>query len=191
MPYYPPPSSGSSGSGYSAVIPTALSFQNQDRATSTQTNSSAVSSGTMRMAAIWLPSGTTVTSIGWLSGATALNTAGTGPHFWVALYNSSLALLRQSTDDTAATWAANTLKLTALSSAYVTTYAGTHYLALNVVSGSTGTQPTLTAMNSSTAILSGLSPIVHGVSSTGLGATAPDPAGAITASASTPYCGVV
>lgn len=171
--------------------PTGITYQNFDRQmTVSLALTNALTSASLRMAAIWLPQGFTVTSISFMSGSTALVTSGVDPHFWVALYDSSLALLRQSTDQTSATWAANTLKTTNLSSTFTTTYGGVHYLGLLVKAGSTGTQPTLTVSNMANTQLIGLPPITHGTSSTGLTATAPNPAAALTANASVPYCGV-
>src|SRR3990167_2257401 len=116
------------------------------------------STGLLRLHAIDLPTGTVITSISHMTAATAL-LLGTSPHFWVALFDSSRALLRQSTDNTALAWAANTVLTTNLSSTFTTTYSGLHYIGIMIVSGGGGTQPSLQSYlgNSS---LNGVAPII-------------------------------
>lgn len=170
-----------------ASLPTGWLFDTFDRVGATGANNIALTSGTLKMAAIWLPEGLSVASVNFVSGGTAL-TRGTGSHSWGALFDSSLALLRQSTDDTASAWANNAAKAFALSSAFVTTYTGMHFLGLLVVAGSGGTQPNLSGVTQGAGI-AGVAPAMAGNSTTGLTTTAPNPAGAITA-ASNPYAGV-
>lgn len=141
-----------------------------------------LTSGTMVLTAIALPASTPIASISFISGTQAL-VAGT--HGWVALYDSSLNLLRQSTDDTGVTWAANTLKTFTLSSSYTTTYAGLHYLGLLLTGG---TMPQIICgPDAAVGTALGLAPILSGNSSTGLTGTAPNPAGALTAKAAMAY----
>jgi hypothetical protein len=126
------------------------------------------------MQGIALPKGLTVTSITWVSGTTALVT---GTHGWSALYDDALGLLRQSTDDTSVAWAANTVKTFTLSSTFVTTYSGLHYLGLLITAS---TVPTMSGAGTTTTIISNIPPIIGGNSTTGLTGTAPNPAAAIT-----------
>jgi hypothetical protein len=166
---------------------TGCTFETYVREASATQTGAAVISGQLRMGAINLPSGFPVASISFLAGTTAY-VAGSSIHFWVALYNSSLGLLRQSTDNTSGpVWGQGALLTTALSSSYTTTYAGLHYLGL-MLSQTGGTFPTHVA----TGVAAGLGtiavevPILAGNSSSAsLTATAPDPAGAITAIANT------
>lgn len=154
--------------------PTGVTYQNFDRY-SAANGTATPTSGTMRLSGIWLPAGIVVTSISFLSiGAL---TAGTSPHLWVALYDSSCNLLRQSADDTSPTWAANTLKTFSLASTFTTTYTGLHYVGL-LVAQSGGTMVTLAGTGVGNAALVNLDPVMAGNSNTGLTTTAPDPASA-------------
>lgn len=126
----------------------------------------------LQMFAIDLPSGLTVTSITFVSGTTAL---ATGVNQWFALFDSSRALLRQTTDDTSTAWAASTAKTLNLTSTFTTTYSGLHYLGIMV---NATTVPTLTG-TTGVAQVNGIAPILCGASTTGLTTTAPNPAAAI------------
>lgn len=170
---------------------TGLTYENWDRGRVTTATGAANASGTLRMFAINLPAGALITNLHILSGTTAY-AAGTDIHFWVALYNSSRVLLRQSTDNTSGpgsgTFGASTLLSTALSSTYTTTYSGLHYIG-NMISQTGGTIWTYQALSGSTGAL-GLAPIICGTSTTGLTDTAPSTAAAITVTAVWGYCGV-
>lgn len=177
------------------IPPTGVTYQNFDRnLPNTVATGATLTSGTMKLVAIMLPAGITITSIAFCSGTTALTTSGTAPHAWAALYSSApttgTPLLRQSTDDTAATWAANSIKQFTLSSTFVTTYTGLHYCGLMVACGSTGTMPTMMTIADTSSILQGLAPILTANSSTGQTTTAPNPAGALTATTNKYWCGV-
>lgn len=168
------------------LTPTGVTYQNFSRFAN-QTVTGALASGQMKVSAIWLPTGFTVTSISFLS-STAL-VLGTSPHFWFALFDSSGNLLRQTADQTAAAWAATTLKTVNLSSTFVTTYTGLHYLGV-MVAQTGGTFPTLVAANVSTGAVS-LAPILGGSGGdSGLTTTAPNPMAAINTGTNVVYCGV-
>lgn len=145
-------------------------------------SSGSLTSQTLRMVAITLPSGVTVTSISVLSGSTAL-VSGTNQLF--GLYDDSLgsstatprALLRGSVDDGATAWAANTVKTLNLTSTYLTTRAGLFYIGILV---NAVTPPTLFALGG-TGTSNSLAPILAGASSVGVTAL-PNPAAAITGS---------
>lgn len=133
--------------------------------------------GTLRMVALWLPAGATITNILAVCNATA--EAG-GSHAFAALYDSSRALLRQSTDETGTgAVGASAAHTFALSSQFVTTYSGLHYVGMNVVAS---TMPGIICGPSSiSAILAGVAPVLGGnTTDTGLTGTAPNPAAAIT-----------
>jgi hypothetical protein len=95
--------------------------------------------GIPRATAIWLPAGLVVTSVSFY--ATIALVAGTGIHSWGAIYTPGLVLGRQSTDDTAPTWAIG-IKTFTLSSTYTTVTTGFHYIVENI-SQTGGTLPTL------------------------------------------------
>lgn len=144
-------------------------------------NLTAASSGQMLLVGIKIPAGTVVSSISFLSGTTA-GSAMTAQ--WFALYDPDLVLLGQTTDDTSTAWAANAIKTLSFATAKTTTKTGLHYAGICVVGstvpsyqGPTGNQ-----------YITGLTPKLAGTSTTGLTTTAPDPAGAMTAVGSIPYC---
>ena len=88
----------------------------------------APTSGQPRLNSIWLPKGTVITSITFVSGATAL---ATGTHQQFGLYDSAVNLLGSTTDDTSTAWAANTAKTLSLTpGTFTTTYSGLHYVAV-------------------------------------------------------------
>ncbi len=167
--------------GMQGAKPAAALFETYPRWLSAS-NQNVLTSGQPKLVGITLPAGLSVASISWMSATT--------PHLWSALYDSSLALLRQSTDDTSPTWNANTLKTFTLSSTFTTTYSGFHYVALMSSAASGNTVPTLAcyALGSGINNLYNLATILVGnSSSTGQTGTAPNPAGGLTASITLPY----
>jgi hypothetical protein len=166
----------------SNLSPTGALFENMSR--TVPMAGSATASGTLRMTSIWLPAGLTVTNIVIVNGATA--EAG-GSNAWAALFDSSRNLLRQSTSETGAgAIAASVIHTFALSSTFVTTYSGLHYVGVNVVAS---TMPSIFAVTVLVATYTGLAPILCGnTTDTGLTGTAPNPAGAITAATTMMYC---
>ena len=140
----------------------------------------APTSATLTMTAIVLPAGKTVTGITFISGAQA---EATGTHLWYALYDRNLVLLAQATDNTgAAAFAANTAFRMALAAPTICPYSGLYYLGFCCVAS--GTVPTLLNITlplaNNNGSITGMTPIVAATSSTGLTATAPNPAGALT-----------
>lgn len=168
------------------LLPTGAFSATVDRGTTNLANTAILSTGVLRMDAIGLQAGDVVTSIGFVSGTTAYTRgtdAGTS-HIWAALYDSSLALIAQSTDDTAGTWAANSTKLFTLASPapYTVVTSGLFYVALMVEIG-TGGSPALPSMMAFTITSNAAhmaTPKVSGTSDTGLTTTAPNPATALT-----------
>jgi hypothetical protein len=103
-----------------------------------------LTAGYVYMGRIWLPKGLPVTRIVWMSGD-ALYTAGTGIHYWSALYAASGGVadgapLGQSADDTAPAIPATSLQVMPLTSPYVIGASGHYYLALHL-SMTGGTMP--------------------------------------------------
>ncbi len=144
----------------------------------------APASGTMQMTSIMLPAGRVVTGISFVSGSTAESG---GTHLWFALYRGdNLALLAQSTDDTAAAaFAANTMLRKALTTPQTLPYSGLYYLAY-CSTNSAGAQPTLINItspignnNGITTAASAMTPTTCGTSTTGLAASAPSTAAAL------------
>jgi hypothetical protein len=137
-------------------------------------------SGRLSLHAIYLPDNLTITSISYMSG-----TGATSPtNQWFALYDSALNLLRQTTDDTTTAWGANTLKTLNLTSTYTTTAAGLYYVGVCVAAS---TVPQLRGDTKNASNLNAIAPILHGTSTTGLTDTAPNPAGALTATSRVIY----
>jgi hypothetical protein len=141
-------------------------------------NISALTSGTIRMQAIWLRAGTVITSITFASATTAAN----GPtNQLFGLYDISRNLLAVTTNDTSTAWAANLNKTLALSSptVYIVPTSALYYLAC-MVTASTAV-PTMKGMTALTAShLHGVAPILNGNSSTGQTTSLANPAAAIT-----------
>lgn len=135
----------------------------------------------LNLVGIWLPKSVTVTSIAFVSAATAASSP-TNQIF--GLYDSSRALLRATNNDTTTAWSANAVKSLNLTSTFVTTYAGFHYLGIMVQAS---TVPTLTGVNVTSSAISALAPVLSGSSNTGLTTSLPDPANAPTGVANVPY----
>jgi hypothetical protein len=164
------------------LAPSVAQFQTVERQ-DCGSDLTVLASGTLALQAIWLPAGTPISTITFVSGATA---AGTPLNQWFALYDSSLAKLAVTADETTTAWAASTAKtLTVSSGPFTTTYTGLHYLGIMVKAT---TVPSVAAA-ATLASLNGLSPKLAGSSSTGLTtpASAPSTAAAITAFAATLY----
>jgi hypothetical protein len=100
-------------------------------------NLSALSTGVMLSVALPLQAGDVITSLTFLSGATA---AGTPTNWWFALYDTAGTLLRQTADQTSTAWAANTAKTLALSTAYTVPTPGVYRAAVMVAAA---TPPTI------------------------------------------------
>lgn len=103
-----------------------------------------LTSGSIYMGRIWLPKGLPVTRIIWMSGD-AHYTAGTGIHYWSALYAASGGVangapLGRSADDTAPAIPATSLQVMPLTSPQVIGASGYYYLALHL-SMTSGTMP--------------------------------------------------
>lgn len=136
--------------------------------------------GVMDVTLIWLPSGLKITSLGFLSGTTALATP---THGFVALYTQAGAFLAQSTDNITFAVAASTVVTTALSTPFTTTFSGLYYVA----SGLTATtMPTYSGSDSTLAAMT-IAPIAHGTAGTAVGATAPATLGTVTPTAGFVY----
>jgi hypothetical protein len=143
-------------------------FETFDRNLCNEVNTSVLASGRLSLQAIWLPAGTTISSISFWSATSALATA-TNQLF--GLYGSTFNLLRSSVNDGATAWAANSRKTLALTSTFTTTYSGIHYLGIMVTAT---TVPTLKGNTGKTGgQLNAAAPSMGGTSNTGLTTTLP------------------
>ena len=103
-----------------------------------------LAAGATYMGRIWLPKGLPVTNIVWMSGD-ADYAAGTGVHYWSALYGASGGVasgppLGQSADNTAPAIRPSSLQVMPLATPYVIGGSGIYYVALHL-SMTGGTMP--------------------------------------------------
>lgn len=131
---------------------------------------STLTSGRLSLFGIHLRAGMPVSNITFYSGGTAL---ATGSNQWFALYDSALAKLQVTADDTSTAWAANTAKTLALASAYTPTYSGLHYVGICVVAS---TPPSLLGLLTGNAALLATAPSLCHTADTGLTDPASAPA---------------
>lgn len=131
-------------------------------------------SGTLYIQSIWLPIGTTVSNIGFVTGLTAAS----GPtHWWTALLDSSYVQQAHSADQLTGAIAASTWQNLPMATPYTATYSGTYFLAFTIVT--TTTQPTLVCSTTvpNAALINGtnvVAPVPGGTSTTGLTAPGTD-----------------
>ena len=148
-------------------------YETFDRNLCDEVNTSLLSTGRLSLAAIYIPSGTVVSSISFWSGTTA---ASVPTNQLFGLFDSSLNLLRSSTNDTTTAWEANSKKTLALTSTFTTTYSGIHYLGLMVTAT---TVPTIKGNTAKTnGALNAAAPSMGGTSTTGLTTALPATAAA-------------
>lgn len=126
----------------------------------TATQAIGATTGTVYMAAIWLPAGLTVTNLNWITGGTAANTP---THWWLGLANASRVQVAHTADQTSGAIAANTLVGKALTATYTTTYTGLYYLLLSVTAAA---NPTATGLPAPSANLNLTAPLLAGASAT-------------------------
>lgn len=177
---------------YSAPAPANLGpagtlAETMPRMQGTTTNTTAGATGTLFMQAIYLTAGQLVSNITIYSATTA---AATTTNLFFALYSgaTSPALLAQSTNQGAYTWAANTIKTLAMTTPYRVPTSGVYYIGLlqvaTTIATIAGGAAQLNAVSGTTA------PILHGTSTTGLTTTLPNPGAAITAGTASIYAAV-
>ena len=148
---------------------------------STDSDDVIVTDGVLHLTAIYLNKGTTVTSITYLTGTAGITTPA---NWWFALYNSSLSLLANSTDQTTTAWAANTVKTLNMITPYVVTASGVYYAGIMI--NATNPMPDIRGMNGNSTVNALVLPIQTGNSTTGLTTTPPATAAALTAVADIP-----
>lgn len=108
---------------------TRVGIEAYPRLWATSTIGTMVAAGGWAATAIYLPKGFRVNGITFFSVAAI----SVGTHQWFGLWNSALANIAASADDTSTAWAAGTAKRLALTAPFTTTYAGTHYVGLGQV----------------------------------------------------------
>jgi hypothetical protein len=126
-------------------------------------NNAALTLGVLLMSCIDLPSGMTVASTTWMSGSQAL-VAGTSPHLWAILCDSSRVVKAVTADDTAPVWSASSEHLFTFGASFVTTYSGLHYVGIMHM-GTTATAPSL-LIAAGNVNVNALAPITNGTSNT-------------------------
>lgn len=143
----------------------------------TETNTAALTSGTLHMVGVYLRRGQIVNSISFFSATTA---SGTPTNGFFGLYSSALSKLAETANFTTEAWAANTIKTKSVTTPYTVITSGFYYLAIMLTAT---TVPTLKGGTTKTASqLAGTAPILHGNSTAGLTTSIPATAGAITVS---------
>jgi len=124
---------------------------------------SGTASGTLRVIAIFLPKDVSITSISFMSAATA-GSAMTNQ--WFALLDQNMNVLGKTVDDGAGTWNSNAIKTLNISGGpFVTTYAGLYYLGIVVVGT---TLPTLSGFIDTASGPDMMNPVMAGESTGGL-----------------------
>jgi len=129
-------------------LPSGAKGENFSRLTATG-NQAYLSTGRLSLAALPLSGFEPISNLSFVSNATAL---GTGTHYWFALYDAALNIIRQSTDQLSAAWAANTAITLAIDSLPTTagSRSGTSVVTLTFPTLSTQTPLTsLIAVNDS------------------------------------------
>jgi hypothetical protein len=152
---------------YAAVSPTdnwgvaGCKGETMDRNLCPEVNTTAGTTGQIRIQAIWLTAGTVVSNIAFCSATTA---ASAPTHYVFALYDLSGTLLATTADQTSTAWAATTYRVLAVTAAYTVPTTGLYYLAFSM------TATTVCTLKGGTARTGGqllaVSPILAGISAT-------------------------
>lgn len=155
------------------------------RKTCPEVNTAVGATGVLFMQAVYLTAGQLVSNIDLWSATTA---AGTPTNYAVGLFDGNRNLLANSTNQTTAAWAANSIKTFAMTTAYRVPVSGLYYIGFYM------TATTVVTLKGGTAKTGGqlaaAAPIVHGTSSTGLTTALPNPAAAITGGTASIYAAV-
>lgn len=149
-------------------------------------NLSALTTQVMTSVAVPIQTGTLITNLTFVSGATA---AGTPTNWWFALYDTSGALLAQTADQTSTAWAANTAMTLALATAQRASAAGVYYAACMVKAT---TPPTLRGVDVGNAVVAGAlglsAKVLAQTSGSSLTTTAPATIATPTTVSTVPFC---
>jgi len=150
-----------------------------------EVNTTAGASGTLFLQAIYLKAGQLVSNITIYSATTA---AATTTNLFFALYDQNRNLLAQSANQGAYTWAANSAKTLAMTTAYRVPTSGLYYIGLMQAATTIATIKGGTAKTGGQ--LAAAAPSLHGNSTTGLTTSLPNPAAAITGGTASIYAAV-
>lgn len=148
-------------------------------------DAAALTTAVMTSVAVPLNVGEVVTSLSFLSGATA---ADTPLNWWFALYSPAGALLAQTADQTTTAWAADTLKTLALATPQTLSATGVYYAAVMVKATA---PPTLVGRTLARAAAAGAllsSKVLARTSGSALTTTAPATIATPTTIAAVPLC---
>lgn len=173
------------GPSYGNLGATGTLAETMARELCPEINTTAGASGTLFLQAIYLKAGTLVSNITVWSATTA---AATTSNLFFALYDGSRNLLAQSANQGAYTWAANSKKTLAMTTAYRVTVSGVYYIGVLQVATTIATLKGGTAKTGGQ--LAADAPILQGTSSTGLTTSLPNPAAAITGGTASIYAAV-
>ncbi len=102
--------------------------------------------------ATYLPAGLRIVGLTFFSSGTALSA---GTHQWFGLWNSSLALLAGSADDTSTAWGTHTAKRLTLTTPFTTAYSGRYYVGYEITAT---TVPTIVGIGSTGGAVRSLTP---------------------------------
>jgi len=172
-------------SGYDIAIgPATATAATLDRAAASESVTIAVTSGTLYLAALYLPINTVVNNVNFISGTTA----STGvTHNWGVLASAARKVLGVSADNTSVDMVASTVQTYALTTPVTVASSGLYYVGQMIATATT--QPTMIGNTGAAATVNAIAPISAGASNTS--ATTPPAVAAtltaITASASTLY----
>ena len=151
----------------------------------TEANLSALTSGTLNLVAIYLKAGQQINNISFFAATTG---SGTPTNGFFALYDINRNLLAQTANFTSEAWVANTIKTKALTATYTVPSTGLYYVGIMITATTVPTLKGMTAKTSGT--LSGVAPILHGNSTTGLTTSLPNPAASISSSVNPTWAAV-
>ncbi len=159
-------------------LPTGAIAQTFNRDTpSTNLGTTVLQTGVLYLSAIYLPR-CIATSATFRSAGSGV---GTPTHWWFALYDSALGLLRQTADQTTTAWAQNTTMNKSFTTPVTITAAGLYYVGIMITAS---TMPTMLGLargqSTDPALL--FAPFLYGTSDGSLTTTAPPTAAAITIS---------
>lgn len=147
-----------------------------------ENNSGVLTSGTLRMQAVYLEAGQVITAISIWSASTA---AVSPTNCLFGLYSGARTLLATTANFTTTPWPSNTRRVGTLTTEYTVPTSGLYYVGVMVTAT---TVPTLIGHTGRTTnVVSNTAPLLQGASSTGLTTALPATAAAITTSVNSFY----
>lgn len=160
--------------------PTGTLATTCDRRSVAAASITALTSGTLRLTAVWLPKGTVVTNLTYLSGAVPVGLT----NRWFSLFDSSRNLLGKTADNAAA-WSAGATLTLPLTTPYTTLADGLFYVGFCEVASTVTALRGLGGSSNAMAIV----PILNGDSTAALtnAASTPSPAAVINPQGGIPY----